>query len=186
MTPPPAPPRTLAATAVHDAQVRVSAAARGAQLALIAVGGAVRAADLHALREPRAVGHALAPRATPQHATRLARAALHAIAGVCGHKTCTHGSCRPGRGPGWSSAAPRVGALSQRLAEFPPTIWGLVGALISTRGSGGPQPSVRPCSPISQLRKQVQLGETSYCSPTLTFKALFTVSSQPPFYRWGN
>lgn len=62
----------------------MAATARGAQLALVAVGGAVRAADLQARREPGAIGRALAARTAPQHAAGLAGAALHALARICG------------------------------------------------------------------------------------------------------
>ena len=89
---PQAPPlRTAAAALVHDAQVWVAAAARGAQFALVAVGGAVRAADLKARWKPRAVGRALAARTAPQHAAGLAWAALHALARICGQRTHTCG-----------------------------------------------------------------------------------------------
>lgn len=73
---------TLAAAAVHDAQVGVSAAACGAQFALVPVGGAVRAADLRARGEPLTVGRALAVRTALQHAARLAGAALHSVARI--------------------------------------------------------------------------------------------------------
>lgn len=64
----------------------MSAAARGAQFALVSVGGAVRAADLQTRREPRAVGRALAAWAAPQHAADFAGATLHAVARLCGHR----------------------------------------------------------------------------------------------------
>lgn len=73
---------TLAAAAVHDAQVWVSATARGAQFAFVPVGGAIRAADLEARGNPLAVGHALAVWTAPQHAARLAGAALHSVARI--------------------------------------------------------------------------------------------------------
>lgn len=72
----------LAAAAVHDAQVWVSATARGAQFAFVPVGGAIRAADLEARGNPLAVGHALAVWTAPQHAARLAGAALHSVARI--------------------------------------------------------------------------------------------------------
>lgn len=93
------PPRTAAAAWVHDAQVRVAAAARGTQLALITVGGAVRAADLQARWELRAVGRALAARAAPQHAARLPGAALHALARICGRRMRASGLGRVAGGP---------------------------------------------------------------------------------------
>lgn len=74
-------------------------AARGAQLALVAVGGAVRAADLQARRESRAVGRALAARAAPLHAARLAGAALHALARICGHRARAWGGVAEAGGP---------------------------------------------------------------------------------------
>lgn len=106
---PEAPPqRTAAATPVHHAQVRVAATARGAQLALVAVGGAVRTADLQARREPGAIGRALAARTAPQHAAGLAGAALHALARICGQRTRTRGLRRVAEAGG----PPRPSALA--------------------------------------------------------------------------
>lgn len=107
--PAPGPARTAAAPRIHDAQVRVAAAARGAQLALVAVGGAVRAADLQARGQRGAVGRALAARAAAQHAARPARAAVHAVARVCGAQ-----DARSRTGPAGDPAASARGAALWR------------------------------------------------------------------------
>lgn len=60
----------------------MSTAARHAQLALVPVGGAIRAADLQARGKPLAVGCTLAVWTAPHHVARLAGATLHAVAGI--------------------------------------------------------------------------------------------------------
>lgn len=121
----------------------MSAAARGAQFALVSVGGAVRAADLQTRREPRAVGRALAAWAAPQHAADLAGATLHAVARLCGHRMRVWaGVLGPGLGL-LARGRPWIGELGIWM-HFCFFFGGLLGC-----GSGRPAAAQAPARSVS-------------------------------------